>query len=583
MTKFVVFQTGNRTLAEVTEKSGPLTFAIDETARLGFAVDGHSPGSAYNVFIGDELLEIEPRETRTGLDWDIDAYLDGCWGITPLRLESIPPTDTKLATALVRPSKLSQDSYERMFSDIQRISIGLLLELVSRSRTGFRKDFASAPQIGILSAQLELATLLEFWTKFSYTLGEIVESPATMIRTERLRRLPTGKDRLDSIALREIAKFGRSAYMKSRSAITLPIQSSVVSKDTSENRTIASFLALLQRRIESCAQRAAREKRSLESSLSDYENDPEIYRFLENRDSSRYAVLEASLLQTDELRREILRARQSFGVPSSAAIQMPQDFQFETTIFRNNASYARAAMQMQRYLRRGGLVTDTGDDAAGKPIWRIFEQWTFFQIVAALSRAGFRCVSHHSIFEPISRDRFTVDLERNSTLTFQIDQSYRVSLRYEPTILPQKAARGHDTVFRGTEGKTAWQPDILIEVLREKNGVFELVYAGIVDAKYRLGKREDVLKDIVKYQQIRSIATNEQIVRQIWAAVPEEAGLDPEDETIIWSDRGDVSAGPRDFITGFIGLPPGSNEALEVENTLDSFIAGLLSIARLLN
>jgi hypothetical protein len=371
--------------------------------------------------------------------------------------------------------------------------------------------------------------------------------------------------------------------MKRRSSITLPIRSPVVSEDTPENRTIASFLALLQRRIESCAQRASREKHALEGTLSRYEHDPEIYRFLEDRDSSRYAVLEASLLKTDELRREVLRARQSFGVPPSPSIQMPQEFQFETTIFRNQASYARGAMQMRHYLRRGGLVTDTGDDAAGKPIWRIFEQWSFFQIVAALSRAGFRCVSHRSIFEPISRDRFTVDLERNSALVFQIDQFHRVSLRYEPTILPQKAARGHDTVFRGTEGKTAWQPDILIEVLREKNGVFELVYAGIIDAKYRLGKREDVLKDIVKYQQIRSVATNEQIVRQIWAAVPEEAGLYPEDETIIWSDRGEVSAGPRDFITGFIGLPPGSNETLEVEATLDSFVAGLLSVARGVN
>ena len=240
---------------------------------------------------------------------------------------------------------------------------------------------------------------------------------------------------------------------------------------------------------------------------------------------------------------------------------------------------------MRRYLRRAGLVTEIGDDAAAKPIWRVFEQWTYFQLVGAVSRAGYRCVLHRSIFEPISGDRFTVDLERNSALVFEVNSSFRVSLRYEPAILPLKAAKEHDTLYRGNEASDAWQPDILIEVNAENNGFLELVYAAIVDAKYRLGmrRREDALKNIVKYQQIRSTASNEQVVRQIWAAVPEDAGLFPSDDTIAWSDRGEVTAGPGDFITGFIGLSPESNRSNEAEATLDAFIAGLINIARRIN
>ena len=53
-----------------------------------------------------------------------------------------------------------------------------------------------------------------------------------------------------------------------------------MSEDTPENRTIASFLFLLQRRVEGCARRAAREMRLLQGKLTSYEHDPEIYRFL---------------------------------------------------------------------------------------------------------------------------------------------------------------------------------------------------------------------------------------------------------------------------------------------------------------
>ena len=117
--------------------------------------------------IPDDAVRTEPQETRVGLDWKIDAYLDGCWGITRLRLTTDAAAE-KVATALVRPSKLSERAYSQMFSDIRQISIGLLLELVSRSRTGFRKNI-TAPEIGILSAQMELCAFSILGEFFPYT------------------------------------------------------------------------------------------------------------------------------------------------------------------------------------------------------------------------------------------------------------------------------------------------------------------------------------------------------------------------------------------------------------------------------
>ena len=200
---------------------------------------------------------------------------------------------------------------------------------------------------------------------------------------------------------------------------------------------------------------------------------------------------------------------------------------------------------------------------------------------AALRDAGLTCVSHNSIFEPIARDRFSVDLDRNAAITFEVPDKRIVRLRYEPTILPQHAAQGIDSIYRGMS-ESPWTPDIVLEILEPRDDPrdYRLVYAAVIDAKYTTARRtENRLEKIEKYREIRSVETGDQIARQVWVAAPVRASLQPRDEAITWSVAGDVSANPLDVILGIIGSDPGN--PIGTRATLRAFVLGTLNHAEI--
>jgi len=121
----------------------------------------------------------------------------------------------------------------------------------------------------------------------------------------------------------------------------------------------------------------------------------------------------------------------------------------------------------------------------------------------------------------------------------------------------------------------------VLEVMQARTGPldYQLVYAVVIDAKYTLRHNLDrKLKDILRYQEIRSIATGKQIVRQVWVAAPVETMIRPRDETILWSIDGEVGADPADVIVGWVGVDPASPEETAV--TMKSLVLGILNHAR---
>ncbi len=205
---------------------------------------------------------------------------------------------------------------------------------------------------------------------------------------------------------------------------------------------------------------------------------------------------------------------------------------------------------MRGFLNNTSIVVEQGDTESAKSIETIFEQWVFFRVSAALQEAGLSCISHNSIFEPITRDRFSVDLDRNAAIDFESLDKRIVRLRYEPTILPRQAAKGIDSLYRG-HSASPWTPDIVLEILMPGDDPrdYRLVYAAVIDAKYTTVENVwDRLQRIEKYREIRSVDTNGQIVRQVWIAAPIVASLQPRDEAITWSAEGDVGADPFDVI-----------------------------------
>ena len=141
MTQFIVFS-GRSTLIAVPLgiPRNEVSFEVEETARIGFEVDDYDERVNYQILIGDIPLSEEPRESRRCIEWLASPCLDGALGITPISLRDAQNGDVLArAFALVEPNKLSANAYERMLNDMQRISVELLLDLISKSRVALSR------------------------------------------------------------------------------------------------------------------------------------------------------------------------------------------------------------------------------------------------------------------------------------------------------------------------------------------------------------------------------------------------------------------------------------------------------------
>jgi len=583
MTRFIIFS-GRSTLLEqpLGNPRNEPGFEVRETDRVGFEVDDHDERVNYEVRIGDFPLEEEPRRGRGRLEWPASSCLDGASGITPIILRNATNgTVLSRSLALVEPSKLSMIAYERMFDDMRRISVELLLDLISRSRMTLSRG-TSRRHGGIqpLTARLELSQIRRFWQGFSSIVAEILEAPHAELRTCSAIRRPKPGERLDPGILRRFAQRGLRTRAAVRSGGLFDLPTVVPDRDTRENRVIVGFIDLLRQRAERGLRRAGAERDRRIAGLRGYgSGDDVLTRFIQRREEPRIAKLQEIVEASEEVVTGMRRAVLSFNVPVRRIGLRGFLESLESPIFRSHPHYARAAGLMRRFLTSTSIVVEQGSAEGAKTIETIFEQWVFFRVSAALQAAGLSCISHNSIFEPIARDRFSVDLDRNAAIDFEAPDKRMVRLRYEPTILPRKAAQGIDSLYRG-HSAWPWTPDMVLEVLVPDASPrdYRLAYAAVIDAKYTTQRNVwDRLQKIEKYREIRSVDTDSQIARQVWVAAPIEASLMPRDEAVVWSSEGEVGADPFDVILGVIGADPADPESTGA--TLRAFVLGILNHA----
>ena len=411
MTQFIIFS-GRSALLELTlGKSRKIPgFEVQETAQVGFEVDDYDEQASYQILIGDIPLTHEPLARRARLEWPASRCLDGASGITPISLRDAR-TGVVLARslALVEPSKLSASAYETMFDDMRRISVELLLDLVSKSRLALLQGTPPRHSgVQPLTARLELAQIRRFWTQFSSILAGILEEPHAELRTCSKIRRPRSGERLNSGLLRRLAQQGRGPREAVRSGRLLELPTAISDRNTLENRVLVAFIALLHRRMERSLRRAKAECDMRVDKLRSYgPADAALKRFVERREVPRIAKLREIVEASEEVLTEMHRAIRSLAVPVERMMQQDLLTSFESPIFRSHPHYARAAQLMRGFLNTTSIVVEQGDAEGAKPIETIFEQWVFFQISAALQAAGLSCISHNSIFEPIARDRFS--------------------------------------------------------------------------------------------------------------------------------------------------------------------------------
>ena len=581
MTHFIVFS-GRSTLLEIPigGAQSVQSFEVQETTRIGFEVDDYEEGVTYQITVGDIPIAEPPQERRSRLEWQASPCLDGASGVTPISLRDAANGDILARTlALVEPSKLTANAYDAMFEDMRRISVELLLDLISKSRLALAQ-LPSSRDGGVqpLTARLELSQIRRFWKRFSPILADILEDPHTELRPRQVIRQLRPGERLTPDVLRRFAQRGLAARDAVQSGGLMELATAVQDRNTCENRVIVAFMNLLRRRVDRSLRRARSEREMRLARKRSYGSaDAALARFIQLREDPKIARLQEIIDACESTMTEIHRAMQSFAVPVTRMGR--QDFlaSFNGPFFRSHPQYARAARLMLAFLNNTAIVVEQGDAEGAKSIETIFEQWVFFQVSAALQAAGLSCISHNSIFEPIARDRFSVDLDRNAAIDFETPDKRIVRLRYEPTILPREAAQGIDSLYRGNSA-SPWTPDIVLEILTPSADLrdYRLAYAAVIDAKYTtVGNVWDRLQKIEKYREIRSVDTDSQIARQVWVAAPISASLQPRDEAVTWSSSGDVGANALDVILGVIGADPADRD--QTGATLKAFVLGLLT------
>ena len=401
------------------------------------------------------------------------------------------------------------------------------------------------------------------------------------LRNRTAIRRPRPGERLAPGVLRRFAQRGLSARDAVRSGGLLELSTATPDQNTRENRIIVAFISLLRRRVDRSLKRAREERNMRVARLRSYDGsgDAALSRFIQRREKPKIAKLQEIVDACEEVMTEMRRAIRSFAVPVRRIGRRDFLYSFDGPFFRSHPRYSRAAQLMRRFLNNTSIVVEQGDGEDAKPIETIFEQWVFFRVSAALQAAGLTCISHNSIFEPIARDRFSVDLDRNAAIDFETPDNRIVRLRYEPSVLPRQAAQGIDSIYRG-HSASPWTPDIVLEILVQGADPrdYRLAYAAVIDAKYTTeGNVWDRLQGSEKYREIRSVKTDIQIARQVWIVAPIAASLQPRDEVVTWSSEGDVGADPFDVILGVIGADPADPDRTGA--TLKAFVLGVLNHA----
>ena len=412
-------------------------------------------------------------------------------------------------------------------------------------------------------------------------MASVSEAPVTMLKPRKVVRRLRPDEHVTPNLIRHLKSNGQHPKRALREGLPLALTTMGTTVDIPENRLIVAFVELLLERVLRSRKAAENECQNIRSRLQVYsETDAALHTFVLKREGPKLSKLVETIAIATRLAVEMSRAIQQFGIAHSKHPARSVLEDLDTPLFHGHPLYSRIGLAIRSFLTQTAMVVEQGDDETAKGLETLYEQWVFFETCAAIRAAGLRCVSHKSLFEPISRNRFSVDLERNASIVFEGPDGRRVSVRYEPTILPRSSAEGVDTVFRGT-ARTPWTPDLVLEVLQARGGPrnFQLVYGVVIDAKYTsLQGLDRKLHDVSKYQEIRSVSNGKQIVRQVWVAAPVETMIMPRDETILWSASGEMTADPADVVLGVVGVDPATPE--ETANTMKSLVLGILNHAR---
>lgn len=561
---------------------------VQELDLCAFHVSQPERDKQYAIRMGDEWPD-EPEGEDFGevVRWQYERYFESARGRVIVYLLSRDANsegswDIRSQLSInVLPTKLGEERYQSMFDDLRAVSVGLVFDLLSKSRIGLGLTGLGA--ISLRPANAELIVLKKLWDSVSFILQQIASQPAMGLSVRSERRLSWGGDQLRPSALRMLAMQGIDPRRRNTPR-PFYLQREIVfeSTDIPEHRAIVGFLKFLQQRVGDCASRAKQHIVAIQKDRPfrdvDQGDGSNLFRDI---DQPRMERLKLAVATAAELNDRVASAR---SLPYLSGV--PADFRVPSSpVFMNVAPYRRLRDEMLKYFGASVAILDEGIEDRTKSTGRMYEQWVFLQVLAAIKAAGLSTAGQDSFVTPLQHRRFTVDFERGTRVMFGCPDGRTLSVRYEPWVHPAPLARSlHDTYYRGRTGENSWSPDILIELLsspRQEQVAPILEYAIVIDAKYTSEINTRHKDGVRKYNEIRSTFDDRPIVNQVWLAYPKDTGIVPWDEAVEWTSLGPNR--PRnEVVNGCLGaLPPirlvGEASDSAPNETIVDFIQGILT------
>lgn len=559
---------------------------IGELQECSFAVDSPEPGVKYQIRIGDIFADASrdepprgsPGQGRTfpgSVQWESAKYFESARGETVASLFSQGDSDQEWVpraelTLRVVPTKLGEERYEAMYQSLSRLSLSFVHDLISKS-SRFSSIAGGGVSAAVHSPQAQLRLIETTWVALVGAFADIERAPVTVLhRTLGQRRL-WGTENLRS---RAIARLAEAGFTNDSQSIPIRAFAGVLTEsvDTIEHRVIGGFLRLLLAHLQDCADDAR-------ANLSALETDAVMLRDFPDEQLSigqRAGRLQSAIATAERLQHQI-RAVRAMRPFSAVSAELPL---MRTPVFENVLPYRRIWDRMTRYVDRSSIVVGPDASHRVKPTWRLYEQWVFFQVTAALSVLGLQCESEVGVLQRMSRYRFTLDLDWASRLSFVSPAGDAINVTYQPIIHGQiDAVSRRDTLFRGHGANARRTPDIVIEVLGGERGpgmAPTVVNALIIDAKYSRRIEPRHWDKVHRYFEIRSTASRAAVVRQVWIAYPGESpAITPRDEFISWTSSGPDVA-PEENVLGSISLIPHTLEEPEPNDPIGAEPAPIL-------
>lgn len=549
---------------------------VGEKAIIGFELNDVYGGIEFALWIGDESLDesLTSRELLTGeqfsdkLVWIAKPYFESCVGSVQVELHSRESEDAEWQhrltfSVLVSPQKITLEKYHALLLDIRHASAGLIFDIVSKNRAAL--VFGSIPsQISPSSANIELRKIQRFWEEIEEHLAEISEDPVVRPASAiGYLRLNDGS-LLDHSALAMLGTIGINPRLQSIQGVNIRGRIKIQSLATPEHKIIRGVLEVALSKCLECIKHAQRQMHSLESNnpywlSQDAQKD--IARDNEARLKRLSEIHEATVLLAEEIN-TVLNSRPFSGLTPS--------FEFKTTpVFENIPPYRMVLRSAKKYFRRALWTLEDGLEERIKRTHKLYEYWVFFQLASAFGQAGWKAIGETSLFEMVNRRTFTLDLARDTTVTYVHPNSTYLRIRFDPWIRTRNAATTKgDSLWSGHTVAT-FTPDIVIEFFDRVVGeVPDVKYAVIVDAKYRNPLRIEAFDEVRKYFGLRSTVRNRAVAKQVWLAFPGVDGFRVINDAVQWdSEEADRIS---ETIEGFLAISPSPNVSARLDIDQDT-------------